>query len=251
MSLLKVVNLNKSYGELEILKDISLQVDEGERHVIIGPNGAGKTTLFNCITGTVQIDSGEVRVKDKITNLLPYYKLNHLGVSRTFQQNNLFENLTVEENINLAIASKKSYRYQMFKPLKSYSDLNKETIAILNEWDIYERKDKIVNELSYGEQRTLEVILSMASKPRLLLLDEPTSGMSPLETKSTAELIKGLPRSVTLLIIEHDMEVVFSIADKITVLHHGQLIFSGTPDEIRNSEFIREIYFGGGALADA
>lgn len=251
MTLLTISNLYKSYRDLEILKDINLQVKEGERHVIIGPNGAGKTTLFNCITGHSTIDQGEITFDHKKIYHMPHYRLNHLGISRTFQHNNLFDHLTVEENIELAMMSKKTYSYQLFKPLKKYEDLKKEKKKLLSEWDIYDRKDKMVKELSYGEQRILEIMLSMASKPRLLLLDEPTSGMSPSETKSTAELIKGLPRSVTLLIIEHDMEVVFSIADKITVLHHGKLIVSGSPDEIREDEYVREIYFGGGALTGA
>lgn len=251
LSLLTVEGLYKSYGDLQILRNISLNLEEGERHVIIGPNGAGKTTLFNCITGTIPINAGVVKVADSVTSTLPNHRLVHLGLSRTFQQNNLFQNLTVEENIHLAIASRKPYRFQMFKPISNYKDLNEETLKLLEEWDILNRSHIKVNELSYGEQRLLEVILSMASNPKILLLDEPTSGMSPAETKQTSELIQSLPRSVSLLIIEHDMEVVFSIADKITVLHHGEMILSGTPEEIRGNELVKEIYFGGGAVSHA
>ncbi len=138
-----------------------------------------------------------------------------------------------------------------FKPLDSYADIRAEADELIEQWNLLERKDRIVSELSYGEQRVLEVMLAVALKPKVLLLDEPTSGMSPAETAHTTKLIQQLPRSMTMVIIEHDMDVVFSIADRITVLHHGELLLSGSPDEIRNNSLVQDVYFGGGALSHA
>lgn len=251
MSLLKVEKISKSFKNLQVLQNVSLEVHPGERHVIIGPNGAGKTTLFNCITSVIPIDTGGVFLEDKEISKLPSHDLVHLGISRTFQKNNLFPNLTVEENIQLAITSRKPYRFQGLKALTQFPDLKQETKELLDQWEISHRRHVQVKYLSYGEQRLLEVLLALASKPRILLLDEPTSGMSPVETQQTSEMMQKLPRSVALLVIEHDMEVVFSIADRLTVLHHGEVILSGTPEEVRNNAHVREIYFGGGAKANA
>ncbi|WP_445614093.1 ABC transporter ATP-binding protein [Geobacillus sp. YF-1] len=247
MSLLRVENISKSFKTLQVLRDVSLEVNHGERHVIIGPNGAGKTTLFHCITNILPIDTGAVYLDGKEISKLPAHHLVHLGMSRTFQKNNLFGDLTVEENIHLALAAKKVYRYDIFLPLTARSDIRKETNDILEQWEIFNRRHVKVKHLSYGEQRLLEVLLAMASNPKVLLLDEPTSGMSPAETAQTAAMIQKVPRSIALVIIEHDMDVVFAIADRITVLHHGEVVLSGSPDEIRNNEMVKEIYFGGGA----
>lgn len=251
MSLLKVENISKSFGTLKVLQNVSLEVQPGERHVIIGPNGAGKTTLFNCMTSHLPINSGAVYLEGKKISTIPANKLVHLGLSRTFQKNNLFGNLTVEDNLQLALAATKPYRYQVINPLSRHSDIKKETNEILEQWKIANRRYTKVDNLSYGEQRLLEVLLAMASKPKILLLDEPTSGMSPAETTQTSEMIQNLPRTMAVVVIEHDMEVVFSIADRITVLHHGEVILSGAPEEIRNNEIVKEIYFGGGAKAHA
>ncbi|WP_346234813.1 ABC transporter ATP-binding protein [Lysinibacillus telephonicus] len=251
MTLLKVDNISKSFNTLQVLQNVTLDVQPGERHVIIGPNGAGKTTLFNCITGQLPLNSGAVFLEDVEISKLPPNKLVHLGMARTFQKNNLFGDLTVKENLHLALTALKPYRYQLFKPLSNYSDLKKETEELIEQWQISDRQNVKVDKLSYGEQRLLEVLLALASKPKILLLDEPTSGMSPAETAQTSEMIQKLPRSVALLVIEHDMDVVFAIADRITVIHHGEVIFSGTPEEVRNDDTVRQIYFGGGAKAHA
>ncbi|MBX6394371.1 MAG: ABC transporter ATP-binding protein [Alicyclobacillaceae bacterium] len=249
--MLKIEGLCKNFKTLKVLQQVSLEVLPGERHVIIGPNGAGKTTLFNCITGNLPIDAGKIYLDGKEISALPAHHRVHLGMSRTFQKNNLFGNLTVEENIHLAIAARKPYRFRIFKPMTTYRDLVRETRDLLEQWGLADRRNVKVNHLSYGEQRLLEVVLALACEPRLLLLDEPTSGMSPVETLETVEMIQKLPRTVTLLVIEHDMEVVFSIADTLTVLHHGEVIASGTPEEIRSNETVKQIYFGGGAKAGA
>lgn len=251
MSLLKVEHLSKSFKALQVLKDVSLEVREGERHVVIGPNGAGKTTLFNCITGTLPINEGTVTVNGNRISGLPAYTAVGVGMSRTFQKNNLFGSLTVEENLHLAINACKPYRFNFMNTINKFNDLVEETEQLLKEWNLWERRDRVVNELSYGEQRLLEVLLALASKPKILLLDEPTSGMSPAETIQTTKIIQSMPRSITLLVIEHDMDVVFSIADRITVLHHGEVFLSGAPEEIKGDERVKEIYFGGGTLKHA
>ncbi len=249
MSLLKVEGLSKSFKGLQVLKNVSLELHPEERHVIIGPNGAGKTTLFNCMTGVLTSNQGRVEIKgNEVTHLPTNIRVSY-GMARTFQKNNLFGPLTVEENLHLALTARKPYRYKWFKPLASYEDMLAEAQKLLMEWELWERRKRVVNELSYGEQRLLEILLALASKPDILLLDEPTSGMSPGETAQTTKLIQNLPRSISLLVIEHDMEVVFSIADRITVLHHGEIFMSGRPDDIKGDEQVKEIYFGGGALA--
>lgn len=249
MSLLDVQGLYKSFKGLKVLKNVSLQVEPEERHVIIGPNGAGKTTLVNCITGVLPINQGTIHIDSTDVTGQPANSRVMFGMSRTFQKNNLFGNLSVEENVRLSVSACKPYRYNFFKPASRYLDLLDEAEQLLRKWNLWDRRDRLVNELSYGEQRLLEILLALASKPRMLLLDEPTSGMSPVETAQTTKLIQELPRSMSLLVIEHDMEVVFSIADKITVLHHGEVFMTGTPDMIRGDEQVKEIYFGGGALA--
>ena len=246
MSMLQVKNLSKSFKGLQVLRDINIEVEASERHVIIGPNGAGKTTLFNCITGNLPLDSGTVTIEGRPVSHKPNHTRVHDGLARTFQKNNLFNQLTVEENVDLAIMACKPYRFRLFKPMSRYADMREEAERLLTEWGLWDRRHRKVDELSYGEQRLLEIMLALASKPKILLLDEPTSGMSPAETIKTTKLIQSFPRSITLLVIEHDMEVVFSIADRITVLHHGEVFMSGKPEDIRGDERVKEIYFGGG-----
>jgi len=251
MTLLKVERLSKSFKALKVLSNINLDLNKNERHVIIGPNGAGKTTLFHCITGVLPMDEGIVTIGGKSIGELPSHTRVAHGMARTFQKNNLFGRLTIEENLHLAITACKNYRNRLFKPLSKYRDVAEETKELLIQWNLWERRHQVVNELSYGEQRLLEIMLAIASKPQILLLDEPTSGMSPVETTQTTKLIQSLPHSISLLVIEHDMEVVFSIADRITVMHHGEIFLTGTPDEIRGDERVKEIYFGGGAMKHA
>lgn len=248
---MKVEKLNKSFKAIHVLRDASIELKPGERHVIIGPNGAGKSTFINCLFGTLKFESGDVYLEGKSIKHVPSHERVRMGMARTFQKNNLFNELTVGENIKLAILSEKPYRMKLFKPLSEYKDIDNECNEMLDRWEMRDRKEVLVKNLSYGEQRILEIILAICAQPKLLLLDEPTSGMSPSETIRTTELIQKIPRTVTLLMIEHDMEVVFSTADKITVLHHGETILSGTPEEVRGNKMIQEIYFGGGAREHA
>lgn len=251
MSLLEVNGLNKAFSGLRVLKDVSLEVQPGQRHVIIGPNGAGKTTIFKCVIGLLPVDSGSVKIDEKEVSGMPPHTRVSFGMACTFQKTTLFDELTVEENLHLAITARKPYRFRLWKPLSWHEDLQQHTEELLKQWDLWDRRNRKVDELSYGERRILELVLALASKPRILLLDEPTSGMSPAETAQTAELIRNMPRSVAFLVIEHDMNVVFSIADYITVLHHGEVFLSGPPEEVRSDERVREIYFGGGARPHA
>jgi len=251
VSLLKVENADKSFRGLRVLKDVSLEVEEGQRHVVIGPNGAGKTTLFKCISGLLPVDAGSVAIAGRdATRMAPHARVS-LGLACTFQKTSLFEKLTVEDNIHLGITARKPYRFGVWRPLSWHEDLRQETEQLLREWDLWDRRRRRVDELSYGEQRILEIVLALASRPRVLLLDEPTSGMSPAETARTTGLIQGMPRSVALMVIEHDMDVVFSVADHITVLHHGEVFLSGPPEQVRGDERVTEIYFGGGATPHA
>lgn len=251
MSLLAVEKLGKSFDGLQVLKDVSFAVQPGQRHVIIGPNGAGKTTVFKCVTGLLPADAGSVTIDGRDVTGLPTHSRVSLGLACTFQKTNLFGRLTVEENLHLAILARKPYRFRLWRPLAWHEDLQRETRELLEEWELWSRRDRKVGELSYGEQRMLEIVLALASRPRILLLDEPTSGMSPAETARATTLIKNLPRSVALLIIEHDMDVVFSVAEHITVLHHGEVFLSGPPERVRGDERVREIYFSGGARPHA
>ncbi len=251
MSRLSVESVDKAFKGLQVLRSVSLSVEPGERHVIIGPNGAGKTTLLNCISGFLPIDAGAIRVDGREVSGLPPHTRVGLGLARTFQKTSLFDTLSVEQNAQLAVAATRPYRRGLFRPWRAYAELREAAEALLRQWGLWERRDMVVSALSYGEQRVLEVVLALASGPRLLLMDEPTSGMSPAETRQAIRLIQGLPRSVALLVIEHDMEVVFAVADRITVLHHGEVFLSGRPEEVRGDERVHEIYFGGGARGHA
>jgi len=242
-----VENLNKAFGRLRVLNGVSLTVQRGQRHVLIGPNGAGKTTAFQCIAGLMRPDGGTILLEDKDVSTLPVHARVSLGMACTFQKTSLLDGLTVAENVQLAVTALKPYRFRVWKPLSRHGDLRQDTREILQACGLWDRRDQRVNRLSYGEQRTLEIALALASKPKVLLLDEPTSGMSPAETAQTTALLRRLPRSMALLVIEHDMDVVFSIADYITVLHHGEVLVSGPPDQIRANERVKEIYLSGGA----
>ena len=246
---INVSNVTKSYKHKAALKNISFTMEGPKIIGLLGHNGAGKTTLFNCIYGTLPLSSGKVYLAGKRIDHIPSFKRTEKGMGRTFQKNNLFEELTVEENVRLAIMGKKKYRLNMFKPMQNYNDLAEECHRLLEEWEMTERRTVLVKELSYGEQRLLEIILSLSTNPEIILLDEPTSGMSPTETSRFVKLIKKIPDHITLVIIEHDMEVVFSLANKITVLHHGTAMMTASPEEIRGNQMIQEIYFGGGALS--
>lgn len=244
MSQLKVENLRKNFGGLAALADVTLNVESGERQAIIGPNGAGKSTLFNLIAGELPPTQGKVYLDERDITRLSVNDRANLGLGHTFQRNNLFLGLTAFENVRLAVQHHRRVTANLFKPADSFEQITHETEQILKRVGLLEQKDIVVSTLAYGQQRALEVALALAIEPKVLLLDEPTAGMSPAETAEMTRLIESLPRSLTMLIVEHDMDVVFSLADRITVLHYGQKISEGAPDQVRNDPMVQEIYLG-------
>jgi branched-chain amino acid transport system ATP-binding protein len=244
VTLLAIDHLTCAFGKLVVTDDLSLSIGEGERHVIIGPNGAGKTSLINQIGGQLRSSAGRIMLQGRdVTGQSPS-RISRLGVARTFQRNNLFQNLSVAENLRLALAVRFGNPLDFFSVAARDETLAARIRQLLRQVHLDERSARIVRTLSYGEQRQLEVAVALASEPKLLLLDEPTSGMSPAETARMIELIAGLPRILSVLMIEHDMTVVFSIADRITVLYYGKILASGSPDEIRADARVREVYLG-------
>jgi branched-chain amino acid transport system ATP-binding protein len=244
VSLLVVENLNKAYGGLAVTRGVNLEVGDGERHVIIGPNGAGKTTLLNEIGGQVPPDDGRIMLAGTdVTDMPPEVRCHH-GIARSFQRNTLLQRLSALENVRLAAQAKRGGAYNPFTRVDSIDTLRDQAMTALRQVCLQDKADSQVSWLSYGEQRQLEIAVALACSPRLLLLDEPTSGLSPAETRNIISLIKELPKDVGILMIEHDLHVVFSVADRITVMSNGKIIASGPPAEISNNQNVREVYLG-------
>lgn len=244
MSQLRVEHLSKNFGGLQVLTDVNFTVEAGERRAIIGPNGAGKTTLFNLISGELPPSQGSIYLGEQNVTARSAHLRACMGMGRTFQRNNLFLSLTVFENVRLAVQQEQGSAGHLWHPASTYAQVQAETMTWLAKVGLAEQRDKLVRHLAYGQQRTLEVALALATKPQVLLLDEPTAGMSPAETTAMARFIEALPRTLTILIVEHDMDVVFSLADRITVLHYGKVIAEGTPAEVRADAKVQAIYLG-------
>lgn len=245
MTLLRTENLCKAFGNLQVTRDVSLSVSPGERHVIIGPNGAGKTSLVHQLTGQLRPTSGNIFFKETNITARAPEDICQMGVGRTFQKNTLFPTLSVAENVRLAVQAKQGGWYEAFRSTTNVGAPWERTHELLEQVQLSENADRPVSTLSYGEQRQLEVAIALAAEPELLLLDEPTSGMSPAETDRMIDLVRGLNPSLAILMIEHDMKVVFSLADTITVLYYGEVLASGTPSEIQGNQKVREVYLGG------
>ncbi|MBV9580742.1 MAG: ABC transporter ATP-binding protein [Chloroflexi bacterium] len=244
MALLSLDSVCMNFAGLQALRNVNLTVEPGERRAIIGPNGAGKTTLFNIISGDLQPSSGTVTLAGRtVTNLTPE-RMFRLGLARTFQKNSLFLDLTTQENVRLAVQAHQHQGHHWFQPWWSFDAVNRRTRGVLERADLWSRRLEPAKNLSYGEQRQLEMGIALAGEPALLLLDEPTAGMSVAETTSSVATIGALPRELTLLIIEHDMDTVFALADRITVLDHGQVIADDVPDVVRKDEQVRAVYLG-------
>ena len=242
---LLVKNLCKNFGGLQAVNDLHLSLEPGERRAIIGPNGAGKTTLFNLISGTLPPSSGKIHLFGKdVTRFSPHRRA-ALGLARTFQITNLFPNLSLFENVLLAVQALDKVKYSMLRPVSSYRRLESRTYELLEEWGLREKAGELARNLSYGDQRQVELILALAGKPRLLLLDEPTSGLSPAETSTVTEAIRRLDSDITIVLIEHDMDVAFGLADRVSVLHFGSLLAEGSVNEIQDDPRVTEIYLGG------
>ena len=235
-TILEAKDLYKNFGGLKIIKGISLSITRGIRHAIIGPNGAGKTTVFNLLSGFHKVTAGQILFNgQEITGLSPH-RINRLGLARSFQITN--------ENFYLVIMSKHKVRYNFLRNIIRCGKLMPETLAVLSQIGLMEKKDIPAGLLSYGEQRALEIGLTIASDPELILLDEPTAGMSMDETRQAIELIDTVTQGKTLVIIEHDMEVVFTLADVISVVYYGKVVANGSPEEIRENPKVREAYLG-------
>jgi branched-chain amino acid transport system ATP-binding protein len=241
---LRVEKVSKSYGQFSALKDVDLVVQKGERRAVIGPNGAGKSTLFNIIAGQRAPTKGRIYLGGtETTGLRPDQMWSH-GLTRTFQRNQLFHGLHVWVNIELACAARHRGRSAL-SGAERKAAIEAQIANILQQVHLSSRSATPVKNLGYGEQRQLELALALAGMPKILLLDEPTAGMSPGETESMLSLMSGLSREITLLIVEHDMDVVFGLADSITVLHLGEVLAVGSPGEIQANEKVREVYMGG------
>jgi branched-chain amino acid transport system ATP-binding protein len=236
--------LTHDFGGLRAVDDVTLAVGVGERRVILGPNGAGKTTLFNLITGLLVPLAGTIRLfGDDVTALSPYRRA-RLGLGRTFQINTLFPRLTVLESVLLAVQGADAARFSLWRPRGAYRHLEQRAQDLLAEWNLADRRDVPTRELSYGEQRQVELLLALAGRPRALLLDEPTAGLSAVETAAVVEMIQRFPRDVTVLLIEHDMDVALTLAERVTVMHQGRVLADGTRDEVRADPRVTEIYLG-------
>ncbi len=241
---LSIEALNKSFGALRVLVDVDLRVAAGERRVLIGPNGAGKTTLFNVVTGLLAADSGSITMLGHDITRLPTHRRVSLGLARTFQITALFPNLTLRRNLLLALQGCSRTKFSMLRPMSAQAQLLGPAEELLEQWDMADQRDALVKELSYGEQRQVEILLAIAQRPKLLLLDEPTAGLSPAETARVVEVIRALPRELTMLLIEHDMDVAFQLADTISVLHMGQVLVTGDRQTVQLDQRVREIYLG-------
>jgi branched-chain amino acid transport system ATP-binding protein len=242
--MLRAVGLRKSFGALEATRDVSLHLRQGARHAIVGPNGSGKTTLFNLLSGELAPDAGRVFIDGRDATTLSPDARARAGLTRSFQKNNLFADLTVLENLTTAAAIAEGLGTVFWRGLSGFPAIARRAAALAERIRLAAFLDIPARALSYGAQRQLEIGLALAIAPKILLLDEPTAGMSAEETAAMTALIAGLPRELTLLVIEHDMAVVFGLAERITVLDYGSVLAEGSPAEIRASPEVRRRYLG-------
>ena len=243
-SALQLERLKKSFGGLPAMNDVSLEVSPGERRLIIGPNGAGKTTLFNLITGDLVRDSGTIRLfGDEVSRLKPHQRA-HRGIARTYQIITLFPKDTLQHNIVLSLLGLRKFRWDAFRPLARYASVQQEARDVLKLVGLEHLAERPIGEVAYGEKRRLEIAMALAQKPRLLLLDEPLAGLSREERATVKDLVSRIPRDVTVVMIEHDMDTALDLADRITVLHYGSVIVEGTRAEIIADPKTREVYLG-------
>ena len=240
----EITELTKTFGGVHAVEKVSLQVPIGQRRVLIGPNGAGKTTLFNCVTGSLPPTSGRIFLFGKEVTHLAEHLRTAMGLGRTYQITNVFPDLTVLENIILSIQGTTRKKWVLHRPVKSFPEILDRAAAELERVGLQHRQADSVHLLSYGERRQLELALALASRPRALFLDEPCSGLSPSERQRIFNIITQLPRDITIVCIEHDMQVALGLADQVSVLHRGRLILEGTPDEVKLNPEVREVYLG-------
>ena len=241
---LEIAGLRKAFGGLPATNDVSLAVMPGERRLIIGPNGAGKTTLFNLITGDLAADAGSIRILGHdASRLLPYQRA-HLGMARTYQIITLFGKDTLEHNVVLSLLGLSAVRWNTFRPLARFGSLREEARRVLERVGLERLAARPIGEVSYGERRRVEIAMALAQNPRLLLLDEPFAGLSREERAQLKALVSAIPREVTVVLIEHDMDTALDLAERITVLHYGSVIVEGTRAEVVADPKTREVYLG-------
>jgi len=242
--LLETVSLSKGFGALQSVSSVDLQVMEGTIHSVIGPNGAGKTTLFNLLTGFLKPSAGVIIFNGKEITGFPPEKISKLGVSRSFQITSIFPDLTVSENVRIALQSRTSMSYRFLKKLSIGDGLEERSREVLQQLGLREKADLPAKHLSHGEKRILDIGIGVATTPQLLLLDEPASGLVGDEIARVTDLVKEISSRVTVVLVEHNIDVVLSISDRITVLYYGGIIAEGSPDEIQSNAQVQEVYLG-------
>ncbi len=246
MSVLRTERLVKSFGALAAVNGVSLEVEAGALHSVIGPNGAGKTTLFNLLTGQFAPTSGRILFDGRDVTGTPAHRVAHLGIARSFQRTSLFPALSILDNVWLAaFARAESWNGLLWRPADRYPELRGRALTALGEVGLEAKAGDPARTLSHGEQRQLELAIALAAAPRLLLLDEPAAGLSADETRKMITLVRGLKGRYTIVLIEHKMDVIMTISDRITVMHFGSVIAEGTPAEIQRNEEVRRAYLGG------
>jgi branched-chain amino acid transport system ATP-binding protein len=245
MEIFKTERLTKRFGGLIAVNQVDIGFEENRLTSIIGPNGAGKTTLFNLLTGLIKPDDGKIYFRGKEITELPPHRIVREGIARSFQISNVFIELPLFENIRIAVQAEKGHGFEMLSSINSLDEVNGRAIDIIKAIGLDGKENIIVKNLSYGDKRILEIGIALASNPKVLLLDEPTSGLASRETGRMTEFIQGLSRGLTLIVIEHDMNLVLSISDHIIVLHQGKVIAEGTPDGIKQNDEVQEAYLGG------
>lgn len=242
--ILKTTNLTKHFGGLSAVEDVNFTVRRGDLQSIIGPNGAGKSTFFKLITGELKPTSGQIIFFNMDITGLPQTAISHLGIAVAYQITNIFPMLTVFENVRVAAQSRKT-TFNLWSRAQTHREFVDQTLHILEDIGLRDFKDEIAANLPHGTLKRLEIGIAMATQPKLLLLDEPTAGLSPMETRQTIDLIKKISKDLTIILVEHKMKVVMEVSEKITVLHYGKLLAQGSPDDIRNNEEVRRVYLGG------
>lgn len=243
-SALSIERLNKRFGAVPATDDVTLEVAEGEIHALIGPNGAGKTTLINQLSGELRPDSGRIGFFDADITRLPVYKRAALGLARSFQITSVFPEFTVLENVAIAVQARSGHSFGLWRPVARERALQVQALEVIGQTGLDGRAEVRARALSHGERRQLEIALALATRPRVLLLDEPMAGMGPEESQRMVGLLSRLRESYTLLLVEHDMDAVFRLADRISVLVYGRLVATGAPDEIRANKLVQEAYLG-------
>jgi branched-chain amino acid transport system ATP-binding protein len=246
MAILQTENLSKSFGALAAVKNVSLAIAEGSLRSIIGPNGAGKTTLFNLLTGTFPPTSGRILLQGNDITGTPAHRVAHLGLARSFQRTNVFPAFTLLDNVwTAAFATGASWRGLTYRKSTSYPEVTERARAALSDVGLLAKQHVLAREISHGEQRQLELAIALAAAPRVLLLDEPAAGLSPEETRRMVALVRALKGRYTIVLIEHKIDIIMSVSDRISVMHFGSLIAEGPPEEIQRNPDVRRAYLGG------